>query len=43
LEAFLTTHGAANTVAELGAELARFRGAEPFLDDVTFISLSVTA
>jgi phosphoserine phosphatase RsbU/P len=43
LEAFLATHGAAKTVEQLEAELTRFRGAEPFHDDVTCISLSVTA
>ncbi len=43
LEAFLSAHGAAGAaaVAQLIAELAHFRGARPFRDDVTCIGLSV--
>src|SRR5262249_25493674 len=43
LEAFLASHaGAADeAVARLDAELASFRGTQPFHDDVTCIALSV--
>ncbi|HEY7311476.1 MAG TPA: PP2C family protein-serine/threonine phosphatase [Gemmataceae bacterium] len=44
LQALLAEHGhatGAEVVAALDAELTRFRGAEPFHDDVTCIGLSV--
>jgi serine phosphatase RsbU (regulator of sigma subunit) len=42
LEAFLAAHGgAADTVLRLDQELARFRGSQPFRDDVTCIGLGV--